>query len=217
MLKLLIGSRRYSSWSLRGWLAAEQSGLPFTTEMVGLYEPDWPERRRQPDLAVAGGKVPVLWGGETASWNALGIIDHLDRLSGGTRFWPTEPAARAWSVSAAAEMQASFAALRSACPMNVMRRYRGFALPEAARADADRIDALWSAGLARFGGPWLAGEKWGAVDILYAPVASRFETYDVALSLEADAYRDRAMAHPLVARWVAAAAEEVVLQPAYEF
>jgi glutathione S-transferase len=98
-----------------------------------------------------------------------------------------------------------------------MRHYPGWALAPEAEGDVTRVDTLWQEGLKRFGGPWLAGANWGAADILYAPVASRLTTYDVRLSPEADAYRTRAMAHPLVAEWVAAAADESVLKPAYEF
>jgi glutathione S-transferase len=150
-------------------------------------------------------------------WNALGIIDWLDRKSGQTLFWPRDGWARAWAVSAAVEMQAGFLALRQHCPMNCMRHYPGWALAPEAEGDVTRVDTLWQEGLKRFGGPWLAGANWGAADILYAPVASRLTTYDVRLSPEADAYRTRAMAHPLVAEWVAAAADESVLKPAYEF
>jgi glutathione S-transferase len=218
MLKLIITNRRYSSWSLRGWLAARHSGLPFIEEMVDIYAPEWQAQRSQGVFARANGKVPILVddepGGSTmvgepaVIWNALGIIDWLDRKSGQTLFWPRDGWARAWAVSAAVEMQAGFLALR---------HYPGWALAPEAEGDVTRVDTLWQEGLKRFGGPWLAGANWGAADILYAPVASRLTTYDVRLSPEADAYRTRAMAHPLVAEWVAAAADESVLKPAYEF
>jgi glutathione S-transferase len=216
-LKLIIGNRRYSSWSLRGWLAAKHSGLPFETELVNLYADDWATRRSRADLAVSGGLVPVLWAGEVASFNSLGIIACLDRLSGGTRFWPADPAAHAFAASVAAEMQAAFAALRRHCPMNVMRHYAGWTLHPEAVPDARRIDALWRQGQTRFGGPWLAGSTYGAADIMFAPVASRFTTYGVPLSPESEAYRARAMAHPFMAEWIAAADAEVWRQPAYEF
>lgn len=221
MLTLHIANRRYSSWSLRGWLAARQSGLPFDEVMVDIYAPEWQTLKAQGLYAQANGKVPVLT--DTAQqptaviWNAIGIIDWLDRLSGGTRFWPMNGNARAFALSAAVEMQAGFMALRQACPMNVMRHYPGWALAPEAAPDVARVQQLWETGLDRFGGPWLAGDQWGAADILYAPVASRLTTYDVTLSPAADAYRQRAMAHPLVAEWVAAAALETRLQPAYEF
>jgi glutathione S-transferase len=226
-MQLIITVRRYSSWSLRGWLAARHSGLPFEERFVNIYAPDWPERRLTRPFAESGGKVPILIDGDVERpdvaahqqaviWNAIGIIDWLDRKSGGTRFWPRDGVARAWGMSIAVEMQAGFTALRQHCPMNLGRHYPGWALHPDAAKDVARVDQLWSQGLERFGGPWLLGDQWGAADILYAPVASRL-TYDVALSPPAEAYRARAMAHPLVAEWAAAAAEEGIVQPAYEF
>jgi glutathione S-transferase len=217
MLKLTITNKRYSSWSLRGWLAAKQSGLAFEEVMVDIYAPGWAEQKTRGIFAAANGKVPILEDGSALIWNAIGIIDWLDRKSGGTRFWPMDGNARAFALSAAVEMQAGFMALRQACPMNVMRHYPGWKLAPEASADVARVQQLWETGLARFGGPWLAGENWGAADILYAPVASRLTTYDAKLGPVADAYRQRAMAHPLVAEWVADAAAETVLRPDYEY
>lgn len=221
MLKLVITNRRYSSWSLRGWLAAKQSGLPFEEEMVDIYAPEWATMKTQGIYGQANGKVPILVDDAhqppAVIWNAIGIIDWLDRTSGGTRFWPMDGNARAFALSAAVEMQAGFMALRQACPMNCRRHYPGWALAPEAAPDVARVQALWETGLDRFGGPWLSGANWGAADILFAPVASRLTTYDVKLTPAADAYRQRAMAHPLVAEWVAAAAAETTLQSAYEF
>lgn len=216
-MKLILTNRRYSSWSLRGWLAARQAGLPFEEEMVDIYAPDWAERRGGGVFAQANGKVPILIDGEAVIWNSLAIIDWLDRKSGGTRFWPAEARARAFATSAAAEMQAGFLSLRQHCPMNCMRHYPGWTVAAEAGPDIARVDRLWTTGLQRFGGPWLGGADWGAADILFAPIASRLTTYDVALSPDADGYRRRAMAHPLVAEWVAAAAAETVLKPDYEY
>ncbi|WP_374388525.1 glutathione S-transferase [Sandaracinobacter sp.] len=216
-MKLIIANRRYSSWSLRGWLAAKQSGLPFQEEMADIYAPDWQSRRAEGVFAQANGKVPILIDGESVIWNALAIIDWLDRKSGGTRFWPADGPARAFATSAAAEMQAGFLALRQNCPMNCMRHYPGWTLAPEAGADVARVDQLWQTGLASFGGPWLGGNQWGGADILFAPVASRLTTYDVKLSPAADAYRKRVMAHPHVADWVNAAASETRLQPTYEY
>lgn len=217
MLKLHITNRRYSSWSLRGWLAAKQSGLPFEERFVDIYADDWAEVRKSGVYGAAAGKVPVLEDGDCVVWNATAIIDWLDRKSGGTRFWPADGPARAFATSAAVEMQAGFLALRQACPMNCMRHYPGWALAPEAQGDVERIEQLWETGLARFGGPWLAGKDWGAVDILFAPVVSRLTTYDVKLSPAADAYRKRAMEHPLVAQWVKEAAAETTIKAAYEF
>lgn len=216
-MKLHLTNRRYSSWSLRGWLAARQSGLPFEEVYVDIYADDWARVRTEGVYGAAAGKVPVLEDGGSLIWNAIAIVEWLDRRSGGTRFWPADGRARAFALSAAVEMQAGFLGLRQACPMNCLRHYPGWTLAPEAEADVARVQALWETGLEAFGGPWLAGGEWGAVDILFAPVASRLTTYDVKLSPAADAYRQRAMAHPLVAEWVEAAKAETVVKPAYEY
>lgn len=217
MLRLAIGNRAYSSWSLRGWLAAKQAGLPFEEIFLPLYEADWDAVKAQPLLAPSGGKLPILWEGDAASWNALAIIDHLDRISGRTRFWPADGPARAFAQSVSTEMQSGFQALRGFCPMNTRRHYPGFALSREAEADVRRVEALWEQGLARFGGPWIAGSSFGAADIMFAPIASRFTTYDVALSPAAEALRQRLMAHPFMTEWLAAAEAEGHLLQRYEF
>ena len=216
-MKMHITNRRYSSWSLRGWLAAKQSGLPIEEVFVDIYSDDWAEVRKSGVYGVAAGKVPVLEDGDSVVWNAIAIIEWLDAKSGRSRFWPAGGPARAYALSAAVEMQAGFMALRQACPMNCMRHYPGWTLAAEAEADVARVQALWESGLAQFGGPWLAGKEWGAVDILFAPVVSRLTTYDVKLSPAADDYRKRAMAHPLVAEWVAEAARETTIKANYEF
>lgn len=214
-MRLIIGNKAYSSWSLRGWLACRLSGLPFEEVVVPLFDDAWDARRLAPDLAASRGQVPVLHGDGWSAWNSLGLVTALDGLVGG--FWPADPRARAHAVSIAAEMQGGFAALRSACPMNVRRRYPNWRLPDAATADAERVDTLWRDGLARFGGPWLAGPPYGAADLMFAPVASRFTTYAVPLSTEAEAYRAHAMAHPWMAEWIAAAHAEPWRLDRYEF
>jgi glutathione S-transferase len=216
MLNLIIGNKAYSSWSLRGWLAARQSGLPFTQTLVPMFDADWDTRRSAADLAPSAGKVPILWDGDACAWNSLGIIDHLDRASGGTRFWPADAAARTWAASVAAEMQSGFGALRQHLTMNVRRHYPGFAVHADALPDIARVAALWADGLARFGGPWLAGSDFGAADIMFAPVATRFTTYDVALPPAAAAYRARLMAHAWMAEWIADAHAEPWVLARYE-
>jgi glutathione S-transferase len=217
-MKLIIGNKAYSSWSLRGWLAAKHSGLPFEELALPMYDADWPTRRTAADLAPSGGKVPLLWDGEVAAWNGLGIIDHFDRKIGGTRYWPTDAAARSFAMSIAAEMQSSYQALRSQCSMNVRRHYPGWTVDADAAADIARIDALWCEARARFGagGPYLFGE-WGAADMMFAPVASRFTTYDVTLSEPAEAYRAAVMAHPHMVEWIDGAMQESWSLPQYEF
>jgi len=218
MLKIIIGNKAYSSWSLRGWLAVVHSGLPYEELVLPMYDAAWPERRKAADLAPSGGRIPILWDGEVASWNGLGIIDTLDRMTGGSLYWPADPAARAYAVSIAAEMQSSFQALRQHCSMNVRRHYPGWELHPDAAADAARIDALWCRARAECGGDgdFLFG-GWGAADMMFAPVASRFTTYDVKLSPVAEAYRAAVMAHSHVADWVEAARQEEWTLGMYEY
>lgn len=213
MRRLLIGNRAYSSWSLRGWLACRQAGLSFEVELVPLYADDWEARRMRPDMAVSGGRLPILWDGSAASWNALGIIDHLEQIAGGGRFWPESQRARAFIHSICAEMQSSYMPLRQHCPMNMRRHYPDFAVPPAVEPDIARIDALWSDAVDRFGGPWLAGADYGAADIMFAPIASRFTTYDIPLSPKAEEYRQRAMTHPWLIEWLTAARDEPWVLP----
>lgn len=218
MLKLIIGNKVYSSWSLRGWLAARQSGLPFEEVTVSLFDEAWPARKTQPDLAPSAGKVPVLWDGATAVWDSLAIIDYLDTRSGGTRFWPLEPAALGLARSMAAEMHAGYMPLRQACGMNLRH-----VLPPAPRsaevaADIARILQLWAEARARFGregGDFLFG-TFGAVDIMFAPVVTRFVTYSVDVPPAARAYMDAVLAHPFMRDWIDGAKAEQWVVPRLE-
>ena len=218
MLKIIIGNKAYSSWSLRGWLAVKHSGLAFEEVVLPMYDAEWPVRRLAADLAPSGGKIPILWDGDVSAWNGLGIIDMLDQQTGGALFWPMEPAARAYAASISAEMQSSYQALRSACSMNVRRHYPGWALSDEAASDVARIDALWCRARGHYGagGDFLFG-GWGAADMMFAPVASRFTSYDVKLSPAAEAYRGAVMAHPHVVEWVEGAMREDWTLPQYEF
>lgn len=210
MLKLVIGNKAYSSWSLRAWLAARQSGLDFEEIVYPLYDEAWEGRKASdPLLRPSRGKVPVLWDGGIAVWESLAIIDWLADRVGRESFWPLDDAARAFARSIASEMHAGFQPLRQGCTMNVRRRYPGFALTPEARADADRIDALWREARARFGadGPYLFG-AFGAADIMYAPVVTRFDTYDVALSEESRRYVATVLQHPWMRDWYEGAKAE---------
>lgn len=218
--KLIIGNRNYSSWSFRGWLAARHSGLPFEEVEVRLFEENWAERRREPDILPSGGTVPLLWHEGVASWNALAIIDRMDQLTGGTRFWPEDPGRRSFAQSISADMQASFVTLRTACPMNIRRHYPGFQAPEDLKAglaaDVARVDMLWCQALAESGGPYLFGD-WGAADIMFAPVVSRLITYDQPLSPPARRYQEAILAQRDVAEWMAKARQERATLAQFEY
>ena len=215
MIKLIIGNKNYSSWSLRGWLAVKQSGLPFEEIMVPLFGEDWDERKRaMEDIAPSSGRVPVLWDGDAVVWDSLAIIDYLADKVGRDRFWPKADDARAMARSMVAEMHSSYLALRRQCPMNVRRRIEGLQIDDAARADVVRILTLWAEARARFGegGPFLFG-TFCAADIIYAPVVSRFITYGVPVPGFAMAYMQAVWEHEWMQAWIdAAEAEEWTLE-----
>ncbi len=213
-MKLVIGNKNYSSWSLRGWLAVKQSGLACEEVVVPLYGKGWVEARRAESLAPSGGKVPVLWDGETVVWDSLAILDHLADKVGRDRFWPKDEAARAMARSMVAEMHSGYLALRSAMPMNIRKRVAGFEVAPQVRADIVRILGLWAEARARFGhgGPFLFG-AFGAADIVYAPVVARFITYGVTVPGFAQAYMDAVWTHDWMQAWVRAAlAEDWVIE-----
>lgn len=208
-MKIIVGNKAYSSWSLRGWLALKQSDLPFTEEVVSLYDDAWAQRRAQPDLAPSAGKVPILWDGDIPVWESLAIIDYLADKVGADRFWPADGAARAFARSIASEMHAGFASLRQECPTVFRRTFPTRTISAEAQANVDRIIHLWSEALTRFGSEegFLFG-AFSAADIMYAPVTTRFTTYSLPLPDFAADYCRRVQAHPFMAEWLAAAHQE---------
>jgi glutathione S-transferase len=209
MLKLIIGNKAYSSWSLRGWLACKQAGLPFTEVVVPLYNEDWVVRRDAADLAPSSGRVPILWDGDIPVWDSLAIIDYLDAKTGGTKFWPKDMAALAAARSISAEMHSSFSALRSQHGMNVRRISSDIKPTPEVEGDIARIMALWAETRAQFGGSgdFLFGE-FGAVDIMFAPVVTRLTTYGLPIQPFARAYVEAITNHRWMQDWIAAAQEE---------
>lgn len=208
-MKLIIGNKAYSSWSLRGWLAAKQSGLHFDEILVPLFDDGWDKRKREEDLAPSAGKVPILWDGDAVVWHGMAIIDYLADKVSRDRFWPKDEVARGMARSMTVEMQCGFAALRRECPMNTRKTFQDISISEETRNDAVRILHLWAEARSRFGkeGPYLFG-TFTAVDIMYAPVVTRFVTYGFTLPGFATAYCETVMAHPWMAQWYEAAAQE---------
>ena len=209
-MKLILGNKNYSSWSLRGWLAAKQSGLPFEEIMVPLYGDDWDARKKEHDeIAPSSGKVPVLWDGDAVVWDSVAIMEYLADKVGRDRFWPKADDARAMARSMVAEMHSSYQSLRGECPLNIRRRVEGATISEAAKADIVRILTLWAEARARFGqgGPFLFG-TFSAADIIYAPVVSRFITYGIAVPGFALAYMEAVWEHEWLQAWIAAAEAE---------
>lgn len=209
-MKLIIGNKNYSSWSLRGWLACKQSGLPFEEITVPLYGDDWEQQKREShDLAPSSGKVPILWDDEAVVWDSLAIIEYLADRVGRDRYWPKADDARAMARSMVAEMHSSYQSLRRECPMNMRRRVENVEVGEETRTDIIRILSLWAEARARFGkgGPFLFG-TFGAADIIYAPVVSRFITYGLGVPGFAVAYMQAVWEHDWMQQWIAAAETE---------
>jgi len=209
MLKLFIGNKAYSSWSLRGWLAVKQSGLPFEEIVVPLYDEAWDQRREGAEFAPSSGKVPILWDDEAVVWDSLAIVDYLADKVGRDRFWPQDEAARAMARSMAAEMHSSFVALRREHGMNTRRHYPAQPISAGVAADIERIVTLWAQARARWGtgGEFLFGD-FSAADIMFAPVVTRFVTYSLPVPRFAAAYGHAVLTHPFVAEWLEAAEDE---------
>ncbi|MEJ5977563.1 glutathione S-transferase family protein [Novosphingobium sp. PS1R-30] len=214
-MKLIIGNKNYSSWSLRGWLAAKQSGLAFEEIQVPIHGDDWEAQKKQiGEISPSQGKVPVLWDGEAVVWDSLAIIEYLADKVGRDRFWPKADDARAMARSMVAEMHSSYFALRRQCPMNIRRRFEQWEIDGDARGDIVRILGLWAEARARFGkgGPYLFG-SFCAADVIYAPVVSRFVTYGIGVPGFATAYMEAVWEHEWLQQWIAAAeAEEWVIE-----
>jgi glutathione S-transferase len=213
-LHLIIANKAYSSWSMRPWIAMKANGLDFQETVICLGQP---ETAAEIAKYSAGGKVPVLRHGAVMVWESLAIIEYLADTFPGPGWWPADPAARAMARSISAEMHSSFTNVRSTMPMNVRRHIQGRARSPAVDADIVRICDLWRNARAQFGagGPFLFG-AFSLADAMYAPVVTRFKTYDVKLGRDAQAYCDAILAHPAVRQWYADAAQEAWVIEKYE-
>lgn len=195
MITLHIANKNYSSWSLRPWVLLHELGVPFA-ETLHVFAPG--SNFAAFRAFSPNGRVPCLYDDGTVVWDSLAIVEYLAERHPA---WPQQAAARAWARSAAAEMHAGFAALRQQCSMNCGLRIRLHEIGPALAADIARIDELWREGLQRFGGPFLAGDRFTAVDAFYAPVVFRVQTYGLSLSAEATAWVQRMLALPSMRRW----------------
>jgi glutathione S-transferase len=203
MYLLYIGNKNYSSWSLRSWLLLRTLAIPFVERLQVLGEgSNWKQFRS----FAPNGRVPCLHDGDVKIWDSLAIAEYLAERHAGV--WPEAAAARTWARCAAAEMHASFSELRSRCSMNCGLRVKLHDIGAALAADMTRIDELWSEGIARFGGPYLAGTALGAVDAFFAPVAFRVQTFNLPLGAAARAYCERLLGHPEMRDWYTAAIAE---------
>ncbi len=205
-VKLVIGNRNYSSWSMRGWLAARQSGLAFEEIFIPL---DRPETKEALKAHSPSGLVPVLIVDGTVIWDSLAIIEALNELAPDAGLWPAAYDARAVARSVCAEMHAGFYRLRRDMPMDLRASRVGERHTEGALGDAALVSARWGQCLEAYGtdGPYLFG-AWSAADMMFAPVVGRFRTYGVPVPTNVTAYMDAVWAHPDVAAWVAGAIDE---------
>ena len=212
-LTLVISNKNYSSWSMRPWVAAVAFGIPFTEVRVLLDQPDTATNIM---AYSAAGRVPVLLAGDMTVWDSLAIVEYLAEQFPDKAMWPQDVAARAMARSVVAEMHSGFAGLRSAMSMNIRARRPGRGRTPDAQADIGRICEIWEECLARFGHHRFLFGNFSIADAFYAPVVTRFATYGVALAPALQAYCDRVLAHPAVARWVAEAQAETEIAADHE-
>jgi glutathione S-transferase len=205
-LTLVVGSKNYSSWSLRPYLALAHTGQPFQEVVIALGQPDTTAQilKHSPS-----GRVPLLKHGELSIWDSLAICEYLAETFPEARLWPQERVARAVARSVTAEMHSGFGALRQNMPMNLHARKPGQGRAPGVAEDIARIQALWNDCRARFGqgGPFLFG-RFTVADAFYAPVVTRFVTYGVELDAVGAAYRDAVLALPSFQKWAEAARHE---------
>jgi glutathione S-transferase len=207
-LTLVIGNMNYSSWSMRPWLALKAAGVPFEEIKVPLYTDVPADKQRILHYSPAG-KVPILVDGAVTVWDSLAIIEYLAEKFPEKGFWPKDPVGRAHARSISAEMHSGFMALRNECSMNIRRKVHVKALSSDAKANAARVQDIWSACRRIYGqgGPYLFGTFSGA-DAMYAPVVHRFRTYSVEVAGAAADYMKAMQAHPSFQEWNAAALSE---------
>jgi glutathione S-transferase len=210
MLKIVLGNKRYSSWSLRPWLALKLTGAPFEEQVVALDMPDTAQNIRK---FSPSGRVPALIDGPLTIWDSIAVCEYLNEKFPQAGLWPADPAQRARARSISAEMHSGFANLRNDCPMKIVQQFPARALKPETQADVDRIVAIWDECLKQSKGPWLFGSKPTVADCMYAPVVSRFHTYSIPAG---KAYVDHIWSWPVLQEWVAAARAEKLVAKFHE-
>ena len=215
-LKLVIGNKNYSSWSMRPWLALRANGIAFEEIFVPLYTGNVADKERLLSLS-ASGKVPALIDGDVTVWDSLAIIEYLAERFPDARLWPEDRAERAYARAICAEMHSGFLPLRNECGMNLHRPIRAVALSQDAQANVTRIQAIWIACRERHGkaGPFLFG-AFGAADAMFAPVVHRFRTYAIPVTPEVKAYMEAMMELPAFQEWTRAALAETIVIEKFE-
>ncbi len=202
---LAISSKNYSSWSLRGWLMCRMAGLAVTEEVRGA---DDSATRAELLLLSPSFLVPCLTHDGAKVWDTLAIAEYLNEIAPDAGLWPADRAVRAHARAVSGEMHSGFANLRAALPMNLKAHFPDFKVWSGTEPDIARIEAIWTECLSAYGGPWLFGAKPTVADAMYAPVATRFNTYDVKLSVTSSAYVRTIMQWPLLLEWIDAARTE---------
>lgn len=213
MFDLYIANKNYSSWSLRPWVLMKALNIPFK-EYVMPFEGGTGVSYATFKRFSPSALVPCLVDKELAVWDSLAIIEYVAEQH--SKVWPQDVAARAWARSASAEMHSGFATLRNECPMNCGARVALDDLSSALKGDMARLDEQWQQGLSRFGGPFLAGKDFTAVDAFYAPVVFRVQTFGLPLSEASQAYVKHMLAQPAMQAWYQDALEERWREPSHE-
>lgn len=203
--ELTISSKNYGAWALRGWLMCKLAGLKFTEKVI---PPDDPSMRAEMLLLSASMRVPSLVHEKVHVWDVLAIGEYLNEIKPNAGLLPADRAARAHCRAICGEMHSGFTALRSSLPMNIKGSFPGFKLWSRAQSDIDRIEAIWTECLAKYGGPYLFGAKPCIADAMFAPVVTRFITYDVKLDSDCAAYCRAIMDLPAVKEWIDGALAE---------
>jgi len=204
---LTISSKNYGAWALRGWLMARLAGLDFTERVI---PPDDPQMKAEILLLSSSIRVPALKHDGITVWDTLAIGEYLNEIKPEAGLLPADRAARAHCRAICGEMHSGFSALRSSLPMNVRGHFPKFRIWSRAQNDIERIVAIWRECLQSYGGPYLFGGRPGIADAMFAPVVTRFLTYDVALDPVCQAYCRQIMGLPAMQEWVAAARVEPV-------
>jgi glutathione S-transferase len=199
---LTISSKSYSSWSLRAWFLMKMSGLPFVEQLV---PPDPPDARSEILLLKDCSVVPCLHHDGMEVWDTLAIAEFLNELKPAANMLPDDRTARAHCRSISSEMHSGFCTMRAELPMNLKAHFPNYPIWIRARADIDRILAIWGDCLQKYGGPYLFGAHLTVADAMYAPVVTRIQTYDVKIDATSAEYCRQILALPLMQEWIAAA------------
>ncbi|MDH4121001.1 MAG: glutathione S-transferase family protein [Deltaproteobacteria bacterium] len=210
---LIIANKKYSSWSMRPWLLMKQLGIPFQEKYIPLYQPGYQQALAPYSPSL---KVPALRHGPLTVWDSLAICEYVAERH--PQAWPQDPAARAVARSVSAEMHSGFQAMRSELTCNLGARYAWQACGEAVMADMARVEAIWADCRKKYGsgGPWLFG-AFSIADAMFAPVATRFVTYNVPISPISQEYVNTVFQSPAFQAWQAGALAEKEVIPQYEY